>query len=78
MITIQADITYVMVMNIINVFCLQWLVIMIAFLVNDIYVVSMITLSKKESQLKVGAQSMYSHLTFPDFWLSFLTAEVRF
>ena len=43
MITIQADITYVMVMIIINVFCLQWLVIMIAFLVNDIYVVSMIT-----------------------------------
>ena len=40
--------------------------------------VCQIMLSKKESQLKVSAQSMYSHLTFPDFWLSFLTAEVRF
>ena len=43
MITIQADITYVMVMNVINVCRLQWLVIMIAFLVNEVYVVSMIT-----------------------------------
>ena len=36
------------------------------------------TLSKKESQEKVGAQSMYSHLTSPDFWSCFLTAGVRF
>ena len=37
-----------------------------------------ITLSKKESQPKVHAQSMYSCLTSPNFWLCFLTAEVRF